>query len=159
MCVAKGQYDFTVEDLYQSNTPNKITVGLIASEAYSGSYTRNPFNFHHYNVNYVAFNSPPPTTTTSDAYIPGLVRNITQKVILSASNLHVIVIFILCESVICLAYSVTHGNNAVVILSFNHQKTVYCRSLHKVKQLQLPVIKYQNYEDIFKFNFNHEEIP
>ena len=25
--VAKGQYDFTVEDLYQSNTPNKITVG------------------------------------------------------------------------------------------------------------------------------------
>ena len=54
--VAKGQYDFTVEDLYQSNTPNKITVGLIASEAYSGSYTRNPFNFQHYNVNYVAFN-------------------------------------------------------------------------------------------------------
>lgn len=55
IAVPAGQYSFSADDLFQGSVPNKLIVGLISSEAYSGSYTKNPFNFQHYNCSSVAF--------------------------------------------------------------------------------------------------------
>ena len=39
------------KDLYGGFVPNTIILALCSSEAYNGSYSKNTFNFHHYNLN------------------------------------------------------------------------------------------------------------
>ncbi len=34
--------------------PNRIVVGCVSNAAFNGSYSKNPFNFQHFNVNYVS---------------------------------------------------------------------------------------------------------
>ena len=55
IAVAGGQYSYSVDDLFQGNVPTKLIVGMVSSEGYSGSYTKNPFNFQHYNCSSVGF--------------------------------------------------------------------------------------------------------
>ena len=33
--------------------PVRLNVGLVSNEAYNGKINKNPFNFHHYNLNYL----------------------------------------------------------------------------------------------------------
>ena len=53
--VATGSYDFSVDNIFNSMTPSRVIVALTSSKGYNGDYTRNPFNFHHYDVNYMDF--------------------------------------------------------------------------------------------------------
>ena len=39
-----------LDNLYQGNRPSRIILGFVASKAFNGDYTRNPFKFHHYSV-------------------------------------------------------------------------------------------------------------
>ncbi|MET0103903.1 MAG: hypothetical protein ABW072_02035 [Sedimenticola sp.] len=55
MSVATGQFSYSADDLFQGSVPCKLIVGLVASEAYSGDYKKNPFNFQHYNCSSVGF--------------------------------------------------------------------------------------------------------
>lgn len=50
--IPKGQFSFTADDLFQGNVPSNVKVALVASEAFAGKYTRNPFNFHHFSCNF-----------------------------------------------------------------------------------------------------------
>ena len=53
--VAQGQFELTVEDVFQGNCPDQVLVGLVSSAAYNGSYTNNPFKFKNYKCNFAAF--------------------------------------------------------------------------------------------------------
>ena len=45
----------TIQDnLFLSQLPNRIIVCLVDSDAYSGKITKNPFNFKHFNLNYIS---------------------------------------------------------------------------------------------------------
>jgi hypothetical protein len=46
--VPSGQYSFTVDDLFQSEVPHRLILGLVSSTAAHGEYTKNPFNFQHF---------------------------------------------------------------------------------------------------------------
>ncbi|KAM3922859.1 uncharacterized protein F54H12.2-like [Leptodactylus fuscus] len=39
------------ENLFLGQVPKTVIIGFVENEAFSGSYTRNPLCFHHYNVN------------------------------------------------------------------------------------------------------------
>ena len=43
----KGERNFS-QCVFQGNIPQRITVALVSSECYNGSYTLNPFKFRHY---------------------------------------------------------------------------------------------------------------
>jgi len=45
--ISKGQRNFT-QTIFQGNVPQRITVALVSSDRYNGSYELNPFLFHHY---------------------------------------------------------------------------------------------------------------
>ena len=47
--VGKGQYNVNLDDIYQGKIPNRLILGMVSAEAYSGDLTKNPFNFKHYN--------------------------------------------------------------------------------------------------------------
>jgi len=48
--VPEGQYTFTVENPFQSGVPAKVFICFVSSESFNGKYTKNPFNFKHYDV-------------------------------------------------------------------------------------------------------------
>ena len=52
--IAKGSFTFVKENLYRGRLPKMLFVTMVASEAFVGSYTRNPFNFQHFGVNMIS---------------------------------------------------------------------------------------------------------
>ena len=52
--VPQGQYKVSIDDIFRGEIPDRLVVSLEASRAFSGSVTRNPFCFAHYNCNYIA---------------------------------------------------------------------------------------------------------
>ena len=53
--VPSGLFNVSVEDPFLGQLPTRLVVALVASEAFNGSYTRNPFNFANMGVGYMAF--------------------------------------------------------------------------------------------------------
>ena len=46
----KGLQKFTEENLFRGHIPKMIVLTMVPTDAYVGSYTRNPYNFQHYKV-------------------------------------------------------------------------------------------------------------
>lgn len=42
------------ENLFLGQLPKLIVIGFVDNDAFSGNYAKNPFNFKHYNINFVA---------------------------------------------------------------------------------------------------------
>ena len=48
--VSQGKYGDILEDIFQGELPSKIIIGMVDSEGYYGDFNRNPFWFHHYDI-------------------------------------------------------------------------------------------------------------
>ena len=48
--VTNGMLNYTQENLFSGQLPSRVIVGMVHNEAFNGSYTKNPFNFHHYDL-------------------------------------------------------------------------------------------------------------
>lgn len=44
----------TLDSVYLGQLPKRVIVGLVSNSAFNGNYKKNPFNFHHFNMNYFA---------------------------------------------------------------------------------------------------------
>ena len=53
--VPQGQQSLFVNDVYQGKVPDQLVVGMVSSEAYSGSYKKSPWNFQHFNLTSAGF--------------------------------------------------------------------------------------------------------
>lgn len=51
--IATGQFSYSADDIFQSLVPSKLIVGLVPSASFNGDYTKNPFNFKHYDCSFV----------------------------------------------------------------------------------------------------------
>ena len=51
--VGKGQYNVNLDDIYQGKIPNRLILGMLSADAYAGDLTKNPFNFKHYNFDFI----------------------------------------------------------------------------------------------------------
>ena len=51
--VAKSDLTFCVDNLFNGRVPKAVMCVLVSSDAANGDYGLNPYNFGHYNVNYV----------------------------------------------------------------------------------------------------------
>lgn len=52
--IATGSQSHSKESLFRGLMPKLLVIGLTTNAAYNGSYTTNPFNFNHFNVNQMA---------------------------------------------------------------------------------------------------------
>jgi hypothetical protein len=50
-----GVYQYTMCDLFQGRVPSDLIVGLVSQDSYNGQYDKNPFNFQHYDCNFIGF--------------------------------------------------------------------------------------------------------
>lgn len=51
--IPSGSQFHTIENMFLGRIPNRLIVGLVSHSAFSGDFTKNPFNFQHYNTNYL----------------------------------------------------------------------------------------------------------
>jgi hypothetical protein len=52
--IPHGSLHYDKDNLFRSQMPKLVIFGLVSNAAFSGAYNLNPFNFHHFNVNYIA---------------------------------------------------------------------------------------------------------
>lgn len=52
--IPAGSLGATQDNLFLSQLPNRIIVGLVDSDAYSGRFGKNPFNFKHFNLSHIS---------------------------------------------------------------------------------------------------------
>lgn len=52
--VAAGIQSFSQDDLFQGEVPTRIIVAITSSSAFNGTSNRNPFNFDHHNLSFLA---------------------------------------------------------------------------------------------------------
>jgi len=45
--------NWTTESVFLGQLPKRLIVGFMDNDAYNGSFRKNPFNFKHYNINYL----------------------------------------------------------------------------------------------------------
>ena len=51
--VPRGNLSLTQDHVFLGQLPHRIVVGCVSNEAFNGRYTKNPFNFQHFNVNFL----------------------------------------------------------------------------------------------------------
>lgn len=52
--VAKGNMSFVQDNVFLGPMPNRVVIGLVDNEAYNGTYNTNPFEFKHYDLNFIS---------------------------------------------------------------------------------------------------------
>jgi len=53
IAIAKGTANFDQDQLFQNIRPNRVVVGFVNALDAAGDYTKNPFNFQHFNLNQI----------------------------------------------------------------------------------------------------------
>lgn len=51
--VARGSHSFNRENIFLGKMPKFVVVAMVENAAFTGAFTKNPFNFQHFNVNFV----------------------------------------------------------------------------------------------------------
>ena len=54
LTIPAGATSFTADNLYKGKPPTRIVLGMVLDDAATGTYWSNPFNFQHFNLNYIA---------------------------------------------------------------------------------------------------------
>lgn len=78
LTLAAGTRRHTIEQVFLGRVPSRVIIGLVDNTAYNGNFKKSPFNFHHFNLNYLSlsvngkeyFNTPytPDFSDASDNY-------------------------------------------------------------------------------------------
>ena len=53
--IPSGVSSYSIDDLYNGMKPSCLIIAMVGNGAYTGDSERNPFNFHHYTVNFIQF--------------------------------------------------------------------------------------------------------
>ena len=51
--VATGLRNFHTDSIFQGQLPKRVVIGMVDGDAFAGVYNKNPYNFKHFNVNYM----------------------------------------------------------------------------------------------------------
>jgi hypothetical protein len=52
--INKGSLDMIVDNVYVGQLPRRAFFGMVSHNAYNGSFNLNPYNYQHFNMNYLA---------------------------------------------------------------------------------------------------------
>ena len=52
--VPAGQMSLQQDHVFLGQLPKKVIIALVDNKAFNGNYTKNPFNFQHFNLNYLS---------------------------------------------------------------------------------------------------------
>ena len=70
--IPTGHYEFTLDNAFLSRVPVRMVVAFVDAAALNGSYAKNPFNFHHYNLSDLSI-------TLDDEPVPSKAMKVVMK--------------------------------------------------------------------------------
>jgi len=76
--IAKGLRSYTIQSLFSSTIPKMVWIGFVRNDAYNGTYTQNPFNFKHFNVDSVML-SASSKTAHFEQYTPDFTKKMYAR--------------------------------------------------------------------------------
>lgn len=50
LSITRGEYGFTIEDVYQGMIPKELVIAMVTSKSLNGTFSSNPLNLHHFNI-------------------------------------------------------------------------------------------------------------
>jgi len=53
--ISAGSYTWSTENVFNNNVPKRMYCTIVSGAAYSGDFAKNPFNFQHFDVNFLGF--------------------------------------------------------------------------------------------------------
>jgi hypothetical protein len=53
--MSSSEMNLNVENLFNGEVPHSLYVGIVSTDAFNGSYNKNPFNFANFNVSSIGF--------------------------------------------------------------------------------------------------------
>ena len=54
--ISKGSMNYVQENLFLGQMPKRVVIGCVDTDAFHGIHSKNPFNFKHYQINFLALN-------------------------------------------------------------------------------------------------------
>ena len=51
--IPTGNMSFVQDNIFTGQMPNRIVIGCVDNDAFNGSYKKSPFEFKHYNINFI----------------------------------------------------------------------------------------------------------
>jgi len=51
--ITSGVRDKTIDNLHNGQLPRRVYIAFVSNEAYNGSFLKNPYNFQHFDINYI----------------------------------------------------------------------------------------------------------
>ena len=51
--IARGMVSHIQDNLFLSQTPTRVVLGMVESEAFNGAYNKNPYKFFHFNISHL----------------------------------------------------------------------------------------------------------
>ena len=52
--ITQGSSDVSIDNIINGQIPNRILIAFVPNSAFSGAIDKNPYNFKHYNINYLS---------------------------------------------------------------------------------------------------------
>lgn len=89
--IGAGVSSYYIEDAYNGRIPTTIVLAFVAGEAMSGSMSRNPYNFMHYDINYINVSlsgMPTPTGPLSIDFSQGKYINCYSELYRDKGNIN-----------------------------------------------------------------------
>lgn len=77
--VPQGSHSYIQENLFRGNVPKFAVVALVDNAAFNGSYQMNPFDFDHFNVNFVGLYCDGQALPYRTGYRPNFEKNLVAR--------------------------------------------------------------------------------
>ena len=133
--ITKGARNYIKDHMYPSQTPKMLIVGLLNHAAFNGSYQKNPYNFHHYNVNKVGLYRDG-ELVPGQIYTPDFDKGFVRQPY--ANLMHVLNYFNTDDSN---GMTLEHYQNGYTLFGFDLTPDAQCtapyRSIHQSSSLRL----------------------
>ena len=83
--INQNNRNVTYDNLYLGKLPKRLFIGFVDSNAYDGNKTKNPFNFKHYNINFLTLYKNG-VQVPSQAYTPNFEEKQNMRSYISISE-------------------------------------------------------------------------
>ncbi|XP_026290579.1 uncharacterized protein F54H12.2-like [Frankliniella occidentalis] len=88
--ITQGLRDKTIDNLFMNQLPQRIIICLVDNKAFNGDYKLNPFNFQHFNLNYLQLQvdgTPVPSQPLTPDF-PGELYTQAYNTLFSGTGIH-----------------------------------------------------------------------
>jgi hypothetical protein len=84
--LSSSEMNLNVDNLFNGEVPHSLYIGIVSSDAFNGSYNKNPFNFANFNVSSIGFYVDGNSAPVETPFKPDFTNNILTQPFLALNG-------------------------------------------------------------------------